>query len=486
MKKVYSIALMALLATAMAGELKAQITDSVMPVQKGTFEEWVDYPGDTAMILFPIPLYDAYSLPDGWHVPVFTVNDTVEYSGLTLPLNFSVPLAKISRDTVHAPEGESALVAETFLLEDVLTPICNMLALQFLDSSLANEPIPSIVTNTEVDMMKILPLLQEASMNPDNMSWLMDMIDTVDLNEYFRGGSPLNGFEPKMLRGMYKYWDGNGDGDIDDRATLVLLGTYYDSILGRRILVGAGSKNLYKMWDTVNYEPFKMDYYTLNEYYPEEYAFVMADTVVVIAISSTSGKSRARGSKLYLDKLEMMQYDGSCGRVFDVEETEHSTIHAVVRWHNTVVPDRWTVEYGKKGFSRGRGMRMTVTDSVVTLLNLTPYTTYDFYVRSECGDTANSVWGYVQFKTDSVYPHKVEEVMSESVKLSPNPAHGRCVVDFGGVPVSLMTLYTVDGRMLGSHRVSGESAVLDLPKRGVFIIEFQTPDGKVYKRVVNE
>lgn len=485
MKKFFALLLTVMVAYGYSNDASAQVTDSIMPVQSGNFEEWVDYPGDTTMIIFPIPLYGAYSLPEGWHVPLFTVNDTVDYSGMTLPLNFSVPLAKISRDTVHAPQGRSALVAETFLLEDVLTPIANALAMQLLDSSLAYEPIPSIVTNTEVDMMKILPLLQDASMNPDDMSWLMDMIDTVDLNEYFRGGSPLNGFEPKMLRGMYKYWDGNGDGDIDDRATLVMLGTYYDSFLGRRMLVGAGSKNLYKLWDTVNYEPFKMDYYTLNEYYPEEYAFVQADTVVIIAISSTSGKSRARGSKLYLDSLEMMQYDGSCGRVYDVNVTGYSTIHAVIEWHNTVVPDRWTIEFGPEGFARSHGARLSVTDSVVTLTGLEPNTTYDFYVRSECGDTANSVWGYVRFTTDSIIPHKIDQIVAERVTLTPNPAHGRCEVDFGGLGVSRMVVYTATGQMVESRSVNGASATVMLPNKGVFVIELQTSEGKVYKRVVN-
>lgn len=489
MKKFFSIIAVCALVAGQMGRVQAQTTDSIVPVPMGDFEIWNDYPGDTTILMgfLPVPLYGSYTLPEGWHVPTYSVNDTVSYSGFTLPLNFSVPVAKISRDTLTAPQGHSGLVAESFLLEDVLSPIAYSLATSFIDSSLLGEVIPSVIVNAEVDLMKILPLMERASEGGSDLSWLLDMIDTSDLNDYITGGFPLNGFEPKQLRGMFKYVDGNGSGDIDDNATVLALGTYYNQELGKRMLVGAGSKNLFQLFDTVNYEPFYMEYYTLNEYFPAEYAFVEADSMVIIALSSTNGKNRARGSRLYIDSLILVQYDGSCGRVYDVEVDHKNQVMAMVKWYNTVVPDKWMIEYGEAGFVRGRGIRAAVMDSVVYLTNLTPGTTYDFYVRSECGDTATSFWGFLQFTTDTVTPHdqSIDEVYARQVKLSPNPAKGHCTVEFGGVPVSWMTLYSVTGQVEESRKVSGDSITLALPRAGVYVVALQTPQGVVYKKLVN-
>lgn len=490
MKRFLAVAVVAVLACGFPFRVQAQTTDSIVPVPMGNFEQWTDYPGDTTVLMgfLPVPLYGAYTLPDGWHVPTFSVNDTVSYSGFTLPLNFSLPVAKPSRDTVHAPQGHSALVAESFILEDVLSPLAYSLATSFLDSSLVEEVIPSIITNAEVDLMKILPLLERASTDASNMSWLLDLLDTVDLNDYITGGFPLNGFEPKQLRGMYKYQDGNGDGDIDDNATVIAFGTYYNAELNRRMLVGAGSKNLFQLFDTVDYESFEMDYFTLNEYFPAEYAFVMADSMVIIALSSTNGKNRAQGSKLFLDSLTLVQYDGSCGRVYDLEVDHQNQVMAMIKWRNTVVPDRWTIEYGEAGFVRGRGIRAAVMDSVVYLTNLTPGTTYDFYVRSECGDTATSFWGFLQFTTDTVTPHdqSIDEVYARQVKISPNPAKGHCTVEFGGVPVSHLTLYDITGKVEETRTVAGDSVTVALPRTGIYIVALHTPQGVVYKKVVNK
>lgn len=486
MKKNCMVLLCALMTMGLGGRLHAQSTDSIMPIEFGNFENWIEYPSDTVVMVVPIPLYDAYTLPEGWHAPMFVVDDTIAYGTFTLPVHLSLPVCKVSRDTVHAPQGRSALVAESFLLGDVLSEVASTIALNVLDSSLTTEVLPSIVTNAEVDLMKILPLMERAADNQSDLSWLLEMADTMDLNELIKGGAPLNGFEFNKLRGMYKYQDANGDADIDDNATLVALGTYYDRDLGKRMLVGAGSKNLFQMYDTVNYEQFTMDYYTLNEYYPAEYAFVEADSMVVIAISSTNEKNRARGSKLFLDSLTMVQRDGSCGRITNVWLDDWSTVHAVIKWSSNVVPDRWTVTYGPAGFDRGRAPHYTVRDSVTALMNLEPNTTYDFYVRSECGDTSTSTWAYLQFTTDSLTHHSINDVLAEAVTLSPNPAQGYCEVDFGGLSVSRVTLYDVTGKVEDTRKVSGNSVKVTLPRSGIYIVALQTPQGIVYKKVVNK
>ena len=128
----------------------------------------------------------------------------------------------------------------------------------------------------------------------------------------------------------------------------------------------------------------------------------------------------------------------------------------------------------------------TVRDSVTALMNLEPNTTYDFYVRSECGDTSTSTWAYLQFTTDSLTHHSINDVLAEAVTLSPNPAQGYCEVDFGGLAVSRVTLYDVTGKVEDTRKVSGNSVKVTLPRSGIYIVALQTPQGIVYKKVVNK
>ena len=119
-------------------------------------------------------------------------------------------------------------------------------------------------------------------------------------------------------------------------------------------------------------------------------------------------------------------------------------------------------------------------------MNLEPNTTYDFYVRSECGDTSTSTWAYLQFTTDSLTHHSINDVLAEAVTLSPNPAQGYCEVDFGGLSVSRVTLYDVTGKVEDTRKVSGNRVKVTLPRSGIYIVALQTPQGIVYKKVVNK
>lgn len=52
----------------------------------------------------------------------------------------------------------------------------------------------------------------------------------------------------------------------------------------------------------------------------------------------------------------------------------------------------WQIEYGPSGFIQGGGTVVQVTTNPFTVNNLTPSTTYDFYVRDSCGATDKSDW----------------------------------------------------------------------------------------------
>ena len=59
-------------------------------------------------------------------------------------------------------------------------------------------------------------------------------------------------------------------------------------------------------------------------------------------------------------------------------------------------------------------------------------------------------------------------------------------MDFGGVAVEQLRLYTIDGRMVRDVAVKGESYELELPNTGIYIVELRTAQGLVHKRLVNK
>ena len=489
MKKICLVVCMLAMGVLSSPSAKAQIADT-MTVPFGCFEQWTAFPGDTMSLMgLPIPVHGGYILPDGWDIPKYNINDTVVSFGMQIPINTSIPLAKVSRDTVNAPEGGSALVVESFTFEDVLDPMAYSLAGQLLDSELVATVMPTIVSTGYVDVNMILPLMEDIFANTEDLSWMLDILDTADFNNYISGGFPLNGFLPGRLLGYYKYIYDNNNINRDYGA-VIALGTRYDTITHRRLIVGAGSKMLYQLYDTVNYEPFYMDYFPIGDYLPDGYVYSDPDSMVVMIISSVGEKERYRGSRLFVDSLQLVQFPGPCGRVENLREVYHDYFFVNLEWNNSATPDRWEVEWEQSGFAVGTGSTLIVTDSTCLIGGLEPNTSYDFYIRGLCGDSSSTPRVFISVTTDTIPgPHDptgIVDVDESSISLRPNPAQGRCLVDFGGVAVEHLRLFTIDGRIVKDMAVKGESVEIDLPHTGVYIVELQTAQGLVHKRLVNK
>lgn len=468
---------------------RAQYVDTI-DVPMGCFEVWNQYPGDSLMLMgYPIPVNNSYQLPEGWGVPKYFIDDTVSYMSLVLPISANVPVAKTYPDTVNAPQGSSALVAESFVLSDIMSPAVYSMAGSLLDSSLTGTVLPTVVATAELDLNKAMPLL-ERLMESDHgeMNWLLELSDSVDLNEYIQGGFPLDGFQPDKILGYYKYISAS-IGPWPDNGAVVALGTRYDTLTHRRMLVGAGSKNLFQLYDTVVYEPFEMDYFSIGDYLPTGYEYSDADTLILMIISSASEKQFWRGSRLFVDSLRLMRLPGPCGRINNFAASSHGPSWVYLTWNNTATPDHWEVEYGVSGFVQGRGTVQTVSDSSTYIINLDPLTEYDFYVRGKCGDSATTPWVYVSCMTDSV-PHHDEEGIDyaegNTIKIYPNPTQGRCIVDMQGQSVKALKLYGIEGRLLQTVDVKEDKVELTLPSRGMYFVEISTGNGSVYQKVICE
>ena len=88
--------------------------------------------------------------------------------------------------------------------------------------------------------------------------------------------------------------------------------------------------------------------------------------------------------------------------------TGTGTTTASVSWTsaNTPVAPSYEVSYGPVGFTAGAGTQVTSSTTSTTLTSLTASTTYDFYVRANCGATSTSPWSLVgSFATFNGVPY---------------------------------------------------------------------------------
>lgn len=468
--------------------VKAQTLDT-MDVPVGFFEQWNTYPADSASVLFlSLPIDYGYQLPEGWSIPMYEINETVNYSGLSLPIHANIPVGIVFNDTVTMSQGHGAIVAQSFIMSDVLTPMAYSLAASFLDSSLTSTVLPTIVASGNIHLENIIPLMEDLLEDTEDMDWLLPFVDSVDINNFISGGFPLDGFEPKQLIGDYKYLASNLD-SIRDNGAIVAFGTRYDTLLHRRMLVGAGSKKLYQLSDTVNYTPFVMDYYSLSEYYPAGYDLQSADTMVVVVVSSANEKARVRGSRLFVDNLRLVSKNLNCGHIVNLTApaVDYDMVH--LTWNNTASPDSWEIEYGRAGFTQGRGTLVTASDSSVYIAHLDSDTEYDFYVRGVCADSAYTDWFFTTIRTAPMPTHEgIADVDNNLLRVFPNPANGSVSVALGQFDAGKVMLYSVEGRLLNemSFDAAHSTIQLALPHTGVFFVAVSTSRSTLYHKVVNK
>ena len=92
----------------------------------------------------------------------------------------------------------------------------------------------------------------------------------------------------------------------------------------------------------------------------------------------------------YVDNLEI-DVMPSCLRPTNLSATCDNT-SATLTWTENGSATTWDVEYGAQGFTQGQGTTVSATTNPFTVNNLTTGTTYDFYVRANCGGGDESDW----------------------------------------------------------------------------------------------
>ena len=208
-----------------------------MSVPNGSFEQWTSHPGYSVTALFvPVQVYNAFSTPTGWDYLSYPVNETYSMMGFNVNVNTDLPLIVASQDTGAVPDGSSAVKLQTFMLSDIVSSTVYSMASGSLDTTLTNTVYPSILSTGAVDMEHFIPMMGTLVANMDSIEVLLASMLDIDVNYLVTGGIALGSFEPTRLTGSYRYHSAVGG----DNGGVLLLGTRYNSTLGRREVVGGG------------------------------------------------------------------------------------------------------------------------------------------------------------------------------------------------------------------------------------------------------
>ena len=194
--------------------------------------------------------------------------------------------------------------------------------------------------------------------------------------------------------------------------------------------------------------------------------------------------------------------EDTCSAIFNLTVNSVDTTHAELSWTYEGDPDHFEAEYGLQGFELGTGTQVTVGTSTLPLSGLTPDTDYDVYVHCVCGATMEGDWAMVSFHTDtpSVIPEDtthtedttvvdttgIQIFTTQPLTIYPNPAQGRCVVQFEQELPSAVRLYSLNGQLLMEAVPTKETMELELPTAGVYLLVCEMKAGVVTRRIISQ
>lgn len=93
----------------------------------------------------------------------------------------------------------------------------------------------------------------------------------------------------------------------------------------------------------------------------------------------------------------------TCLEPIDVHTESYSSISAIINWEDYTTDAFFEIEYGESGFTQGTGTIEQVTGTAFEITDLNPETSYQYYVRSNCGASGTSEWvGPKQFTTTCI------------------------------------------------------------------------------------
>ncbi len=135
---------------------------------------------------------------------------------------------------------------------------------------------------------------------------------------------------------------------------------------------------------------------------------------------------------LLIDNISVV----SCAAPLDGMLVSATTTSATVSWSGSATS--FDIEYGPAGFALGSGMAATSLTNQAVISSLTNATSYDFYVRSDCGDSESDWAGPFTFLTNC---ESVNVPYAENFESAVPPEFPACTSgsNMGGNPWATVT-----------------------------------------------
>lgn len=161
----------------------------------------------------------------------------------------------------------------------------------------------------------------------------------------------------------------------------------------------------------------------------------------------------------------------------NIQQGENPTI-ATASWSAGGSETQWELVYGEVGFNPENATPIAIsTTPIYTMENLTPNTTYEFYVRAICGDELDSDWaGPKLFQTGTM---GVSEIEFEGFSYYPVPVENKLNLK-SMVNVEKLEIFNLSGQKLKGFNLNTKNSELDLSTlgAGIYVMKVQI-NGKV-------
>jgi len=122
------------------------------------------------------------------------------------------------------------------------------------------------------------------------------------------------------------------------------------------------------------------------------------DTYINISSYNDSVQVRFRGvtgtgfySDIAIDDFSIDEMP-TCPHPANLQTTAAFGTSVIIEWTELGSATNWVVQYGPSGFPFGSGTNVATSNNPYTQGGLSPFTNYDFYVRSDCGGGDTSTW----------------------------------------------------------------------------------------------
>jgi len=132
---------------------------------------------------------------------------------------------------------------------------------------------------------------------------------------------------------------------------------------------------------------------------------------------------------------------------------------ATLDWTENGTATTWNIEWGLTGFTPGTGTSFVVEEKPYLLDGLTPNTSYDYYVQSDCGGTGTSTWsGPFTFQTAVL---AIADNAIEGLKYYPNPVENVLHISANNT-VEKIAIYNLLGQKVVEQGIGAKSAQLNV------------------------